>query len=383
MKERQSTPPSEFEEAGGVAQETRDYAKLSESLGEKLRRWKERPSLGLILGAALFVTALGSYEGFQASQYLKLRQKRQALEQAIEVVDPERRAERVKELFGEHVKFGDVEGAALESAYQQSKEVEEEIAKMNPITWSAHYVSGEINIPEGGNTKPFIDSRVSSGLPGVGSEGADGTQAEVHLPKEALDQILRHTYPKGWYEGQVADVRYEDRTQPIGATYGLEAGTEAWAHATGSREIVFFKPQKKETLAKGLECLGHEIGHENSWDNVLEVDVTTRMALVLDVAERVQSPDRYASWYVNSINNKDKKLELACKSTEYWAEITQQYFEHPENMNIKDYRLVDAWVKKRDPNFDPIKAREERKKILELEGVHSMVSTNAAARRVN
>ncbi|MBL8030792.1 MAG: hypothetical protein JNK33_00490 [Candidatus Doudnabacteria bacterium] len=178
-------------------------------------------------------------------------------------------------------------------------------------------------------------------------------------------------------------MRYEDRTQPIGAAYGLEAGAEAWAHATGSREIVFFKPQKQKTLANGLECLGHEMGHENSWDNVLELDVSTRMELILAVAERVQSPDRYASSYVNSINNKDKKLELACKSTEYWGEITEQYFEHPENMNIKDYRLVDGWVKKRDPNFDPIKARAERKKILELARVRAAVFTNAPVRRVN
>lgn len=383
MKERFTGQENNIGQDADASPESSAAARLVKNLRERLPRWAENPSMGLILGAAIFVSALGSYEGFQASQYMKLRQKRQILEQAIEVVDPERRAERVKELFGDHVKFGDVEGAALESAYEQSKEVEAEIAKMNPLTWPAHYVSGDINVPEGGNSKPFIDSRVSSDLPGVQGEGDFAPGVESRLPKEALDEVLRQTYPKGWYAGQVADVRYEDRTQPIGAAYGLEAGAEAWAHATGSREIVFFKPQKQKTLAKGLECLGHELGHENSWDNVLEVDVSTRMALILEVASRVQSPDRYASWYVNSINNKDKKLELACKSTEYWAEITEEYFEHPENMNIKDYRLVDDWVKKRDPNFDPIKAREERKRILELERVRSMVSTNASAQRVN
>ncbi|MDO8574274.1 MAG: hypothetical protein Q7R86_01465, partial [bacterium] len=85
--------------------------------------------------------------------------------------------------------------------------------------------------------------------------------------------------------------------------------------------------------------------------------------LLLAVGDRLDDPDRYESWYVESIKNKDKQYEQYTKAIEYWAEICERYFYMPRDMNIKDFRLVEGVVKKADPQFDVNRAIDERVRL--------------------
>ena len=51
------------------------------------------------------------------------------------------------------------------------------------------------------------------------------------------------------------------------------------------------------------------------------------------------------------------------KAVEYWAEICAEFFSHPYEMNVKDYRLVEGVIRVSDPTYDFIGSQLTRTQL--------------------
>jgi hypothetical protein len=113
------------------------------------------------------------------------------------------------------------------------------------------------------------------------------------------------------------------------------------------------------------ELITHELGHANDWSSDMEMSNEERLDLLLAVSDRLDAASRYDSSYVESIKNRNKRLERYFKAREYWAEICSAYFNDPDVLDVEDYILVDSVVKKSDPNFNCRKSSQERSQMIE------------------
>lgn len=174
------------------------------------------------------------------------------------------------------------------------------------------------------------------------------------VDKEALEPIFA-TFPKGWVSGEIRKLRL----------YNQEPKNDQWADFNRVSEDVTFYPYSKNgyTISQNINiALSHEFGHANDWVSDHESTLGERLDLLLAITDRLQSSDRYDSWNSNKAREKlaQGKRSAIGVAEEYWADICQHYFSNPENMNYQDFRLVDDWVKKVDPDFDVKKAYEAR-----------------------
>ena len=184
------------------------------------------------------------------------------------------------------------------------------------------------------------------------------------LSPEEFKDLLLTTYPKGWVENEVASIQQVDTDEQMPEEYGIE-GRVTGSCADGNEDerahITLMKLTKDENIHILTNfTISHEIGHANDWRTDQEMTQEERINLLLAVGDRLDDPDRHESWYVESIQNKDKKYELYKKAIEYWAEICERYFFSPHDLNIKDFRLVEGVIQKADPQFDVNRAIKER-----------------------
>lgn len=181
------------------------------------------------------------------------------------------------------------------------------------------------------------------------------------ISAEVLEAIAVQTYPEGWVEGEITSISQDliNRGSEGMNNYGLTgwstiASCIQESRVGGKSQIIFYKDSAKNTLYENInEALSHEIAHANDWEADNELSFEERLNLLLAIADRVRSEDRYLSTYVESINNEDKQKELYLKCTEYWAEICSRYFgDSADNLNYKDVQIIEGMVKKEDPDFD-------------------------------
>jgi hypothetical protein len=207
------------------------------------------------------------------------------------------------------------------------------------------------------------------------------------LPKKVFIDAVK-TLPLGFRSKKQAHVvRYEDKQVTIEDSYGLSKTSQTAqpvsnievAHASQSpREIVFTKGAMfSDNKWLICETLAHEEAHENDPRTNKLLTMQERLQLLSDLADRVKSPDRFKSNYVEGINNPDKKVELANKVNEYWAEINAaylsgNYFRLPQ----ADRELVAGMIKKIDPKFDRKKSMKAREAIVKR--YEKKVKTNPA-----
>lgn len=205
---------------------------------------------------------------------------------------------------------------------------------------------------------------------------------------ERIDAILA-TFPKG-FTNEIGLIDFINERYAMHESYGSELHKHSQAVATAEgglggadTGIVFWRGMKG--AAYGIEIFGtelisvtkesassrsiwsrtlaHEGSHAGDWKRSGRLTKTERASLKVAVYDRVQSEDRYISAYVESISNEDKEEELNIKAEEYWAEIGGAYFDGELNLPEADYKLVDEFVKKMDPNFDRDKALQARLEI--------------------
>jgi hypothetical protein len=185
-------------------------------------------------------------------------------------------------------------------------------------------------------------------------------------------------YPVGAIEGNVSSVKYLGTQTKNVSDYNI-AGQAAASAEDFTDSIAFhddgIKVETKKDLLDRIESLdwhfSHELGHNVDWVNQNKLDPADRAEFLHDVAQAFEKPGSFRDpmGYINSINNPDKQKENYYKVREYWATLCEEYLSFPEL--AKDYFskdelvLVKKWLEREDKNFDPVKAEQGRKVLME------------------
>lgn len=192
---------------------------------------------------------------------------------------------------------------------------------------------------------------------------------EGQLDAMIVNKIVQETLPKGWLNNEVERIEYEDVEQDVDYE-GIKNKALASCYGNGrlnnkrKTEIIFYAGSKRTSLDYVVGAINHEVAHANDWESDNEMTVAEKAALALKIGQRLKAKDRFMSSYVESIEYKNnKKKTRYLKATEYWAEICAQYFEDATRLNIKDYQIVDAHIRKTDPSFNWITAAVRRREI--------------------
>ena len=107
--------------------------------------------------------------------------------------------------------------------------------------------------------------------------------------------------------------------------------------------IIFGKSSERINLAEFFKTAIHELTHANDFLTA-RLSPEAKLALLERVVLRLQSPDRFRSSYVDSINNPNPKTELYIKAVEYLAVIVEMYLDDPQiakhRLPPEDLRIV-------------------------------------------
>src|SRR6185295_8058545 len=146
----------------------------------------------------------------------------------------------------------------------------------------------------------------------------EGFQKMDKIKSEAVQEFIS-SVPKGFLKN-VRHIKFDPHKVSMGEDYGIE-GPEA-AHADISEgDIVLTGGSQGEKIPWLInDLLPHELAHLNDW-NSTNLNSLDSMELLNSVYQRVQSPDRFKSSYVEHIHNEDKQQQTTYRMREYFAEI--------------------------------------------------------------
>jgi hypothetical protein len=251
--------------------------------------------------------------------------------------------------------------------------------------WLEQYLEKEdIKRMEHGNKVAFFRHKEKQMPPKISGFEELGFQNE-YLEKLWSDN--NGSYPRGWITGSVDKINFQNHIGKMSFSYGDFFKNEAPNARTlqGTRVIEFFKSKiftqvnnkdEKETVLSWMDyTFGHELGHLNDPETSQILNLQLRPGLFDDILFHLQSSNPHRSLTTiigspdesNNINLANKKKETYLRAKEYWAEVVSDYFGAPDYLKErfpKDYEMVDAEVKRSDPNFDPIIAKSQRDKII-------------------
>lgn len=362
-----------FEEAGVVAKRKPSSSeKLErETPLEKIRRaMREYPPLkAIILSVGAFAATGVLHVAEKVHEHREIRDEIATVEKKLDALKPlQEKADQLDSLFGNYSPFTmRSEKMFLDSDRQR---LEHELS--------------DFTFFEGAGRRSLLDHWLGNLTPpkpkptsGVESQPGNHEQpiletssletSTATLSPEEFKELLLKTYPKGWVENEVASIQQVDVDKQMPEEYGIDgwvAGSCADGYGGERARITLMKSTKDEDIYILTNfTISHEIGHANDWRTDQEMTQEERIDLLLAVGDRLDDPDRYESWYVESIKNKDKKYEQYKKAIEYWAEICERYFYSPHDLNIKDPRLVEGVIQKADPQFDVNHAIDERVRL--------------------
>lgn len=167
------------------------------------------------------------------------------------------------------------------------------------------------------------------------------------------------------YQIDAPTIRYEDEEMPLPEIYGIKKKgsdipeVEA-AHASPSANEIVFSAGSRGMFWFDLSCVLHEEAHLKDWSTNKTLTLEERMTLVQEIIDRVNAPDRFHSAYVESIKNPNKQVELNTKATEYYAEITEAYFDRTHFLlSQKDKQIIEQVVHETNPTF----TERDRRKV--------------------
>ncbi len=192
--------------------------------------------------------------------------------------------------------------------------------------------------------------------------------SELGMSDEQIRAIITETIPKGFLRN-IRAITYVDKRVEMPAIYGakLSKSSEQTGNASSSKKTIeIVKGAKKETkswIAHNL--IPHEIFHLQDPDSNSLLTVDERIDLYKKVMDRVKSPDRYKSGYVEAISNIDKRVQMERKVGEYFAEIGSVYLS-PDYYLLPnaDKELIRDLIAKIDPNFNRAKALKDRMTLI-------------------
>jgi hypothetical protein len=122
--------------------------------------------------------------------------------------------------------------------------------------------------------------------------------------------------------------------------------------------FAMLRSKSREQMLRSMDQgFGEEIGHMNDWVGSRNLLLGQRIAMLVDVARVYQShtfhdPRRF----IESIKNPSKPYQNFLQLVEFWGGINYFYFSDSENLKNKfpqEFDLVERWMKRQDPSFDP------------------------------
>lgn len=200
------------------------------------------------------------------------------------------------------------------------------------------------------------------------------------LSNEDLKKLWSEKYyPKGWLEEEIGEVEYKDKEAKGIKDYGLDRGRTVGTHRSaegGKSKITFFKsftPETEEEFKDFTSTLdwhfSHEASHANDWSNEAELDFKQRVEFLHEVSQNCfrEGAFRDSLGYIESIKNPDPHKERYFKVEEYWAKSCDHYFTMSDmfkELYPQEFKMVDKYVKKEDPAFDPIEKAQQRQEVI-------------------
>ena len=186
---------------------------------------------------------------------------------------------------------------------------------------------------------------------------------EGRINLEMLRSILA-TFPRNWVNGQISAISQTDKVEVIEKD-GVRWTKDADFRFTNEK-ITLYKNIKTHPLGLFAHVLAHESAHANDWKGNNRASYEDKLNLLFKLIGRLDSDERFKSEYAESKlkDSENTKLNRYLYAQEYWADICAQYFQDPTQLSMDDFEIVDAWVKKSDPNFNPTTSNEQRTQIL-------------------
>jgi hypothetical protein len=188
------------------------------------------------------------------------------------------------------------------------------------------------------------------------------------ISNETVEAVVNQTMPKG-FARNISQISYRNYNSPLPLSYGvklMQSSGEA-AHASRFKKSIQVTKGAEASGKKWIvgEMLPHEMFHLQDWWSNSLLTADERIDLLKKIVERVKSPDRYKSEYVEGIENIDQKLKLLTRATEYFAEIGAAYVsEKYEMLPQADRLIIKELIDKTDPDFDRAKALKKRGKLV-------------------
>lgn len=195
----------------------------------------------------------------------------------------------------------------------------------------------------------------------------------VGMADAELDSIIEQTFPKGWAKNEIDSVIYD--ANPDSAEIAMPEQYNMSGEQSAA--VAYLKDQRVTTVdffptagdaREIVTIFGHESGHANDWRSDNTLTAGDRLKLMADVTWRYcEGENVFQSEYVESISNPDPIENTALHVQEYWAEICEEYFTNPTGLqqdHAEDFQLVDDWVRKQDPDFDPFTAATARENSI-------------------
>lgn len=198
----------------------------------------------------------------------------------------------------------------------------------------------------------------------------DLTGLDKAATPERMARLMRETMPKGWTHN-LKKVVFEPKAPSEDDSYGIEGGitlAEATMEADGKDVITFFASSIGDAKTNVSGNMFHELAHTLDWRHRWPLKPAEAEAMTTKVAKRLSEKDRFHSSYVEAINNPNKSIEREDKTVEYWAEISEAYFNLPDPEEVlpqEDLATVTEFVVRLDPHFEPAQAWEKRRAILD------------------
>jgi hypothetical protein len=331
-----------------------------------------------VLSLGLAISALGGLEvaerapGKLAELHEIQREENVAAKKVKILRELGAKEKKLKELFGER---GDIGYGAIKKEIWH--EADEAVKKREGFSWTAPSRDLEemsVRKIDAAKHKSAAERRKMENK--IDDLKAMDGEKEVVVPHDIVKDILEETFPERWAKEGPRRIGFQKSEDPealkqlgLPKTWRIVAETSA-----GESYITFYKQASRQPVDKLINnTLAHEMAHNFDWTNLAVTSFEERMDLLQAIGERIGSKDRLKSDYVETIKNEAKQEERYLKAQEYWAEICAAYFSHPKEMNYKDFKIVDNWMKKFDQKWNVGDKNAERGAIIEAikQGVYS------------
>ena len=182
-----------------------------------------------------------------------------------------------------------------------------------------------------------------------------------------LLESLMARFPSNWIHGEIDAITQRLESGNVFELDGVEWTTVANFQRRDTK-INLFAHTSEAGTDDLIDNLAHEAGHANDWFSDSTTSYEEKLELLANVAERIGDSDRFQSAYAESKTQetKDQKFNRYLYAQEYWADICAQYFKDPTRLPMEDFELVDGWVRKGDPDYDPLAFSEKRIEMLNV-----------------